>query len=437
MAPVHVNKSKLSRGGAAAKVMPFSMPRFILFLACSTSSAPPQDKFCRAGLLMSMSTAGHMIRTIQGRRCLLVTPTPSSASPTARNDSKEPSPPPLILLGGMAQTIASWQSHMSALSSPSSQNQNRLVLAYECLGQGRRPVPFNNDDENDDDGYFCNVTLPRQAEILMSVLNEVFPSAEHDEQQQQQHQQQFDLVGFSFGGRVAMATACLYPNRIHKLHLTGVALERSDSAHLQIASWKDLLLHHDDDDDDDINHNHNSINTSNSYLRSFAWSVLLATYSPSFLRRQQHQQQQVPSSSSQLSACSNTTTTTTSRLETWIHHIRSSNDRDGLLALLQQAEIDNIEHPWHVASMADRLAALVANSNNRDSSSSSPIHIVGHVCVGALDSMAPPDEAAKLCHRLGWDAPTIVPDCGHAVALEAPRQWRSNVLDFLSSSSSD
>jgi pimeloyl-ACP methyl ester carboxylesterase len=425
MVCVRVNKKKSSRRGAA-KVVVFLLC-LILFLICSTST--PQVIVC-LGLVMSSSpAAGSIIRIIQGRRCLLLTPPPppppSSSSPTA-GTIKEPSLPPLIILGGMAQTIASWQPHLPALSS---MNKNRHILVYECLGQGKRPLPLNNNNNNehDDDYYYSNVTLPRQAEMLMSVLNEVFPSdavsaptasGEHEQQQQQQ----FDLVGFSFGGRVAMAMACLYPNRIHKLHLTGVALERSDYAHLQIASWKDLLLQHDDNDNN---------RNSNTYLRSFAWSVLLATYSPSFLRRQQQQEQPIPSSSPLSSSSSSKTSTT--RLEQWIHHIRSANDRDGLLALLQQAEIDNVEHPWHVASMADRLAAVNANTSTTTTTTTTTAKIMGHVCVGALDSMAPPDEAAKLCHRLGWNAPTSIPGCGHAVALEAPRQWRSNVLDFLSS----
>eukprot|EP01035_Chromulina_nebulosa_P017483 gene17483-23036_t len=50
-----------------------------------------------------------------------------------------------------------------------------------------------------------------------------------------------NLVGFSFGGRVALAFASSYPNKISKLSITGVPLQRSGLGKSIIDSWKDVV----------------------------------------------------------------------------------------------------------------------------------------------------------------------------------------------------
>jgi pimeloyl-ACP methyl ester carboxylesterase len=137
----------------------------------------------------------------------------------------------------------------------------------------------------------------------------------------------------------------------------------------------------------------------------------------------------------------------------WIQHIISSNDGNGLSALLQQAEIDDIQHPWHVANMAQRLRPYTKTTTTTDNSTPAQPTIAIHVCVGEWDTMAPPSAAKKLCNSLmGYNDNddsttgsttmnhdpdpihfTMIPKVGHAVPMEAPRLWRSNVLDFLSS----
>jgi pimeloyl-ACP methyl ester carboxylesterase len=266
-------------------------------------------------------------RIIRGQRCLLVGPAQEELHPT------------LVLLSGMAQSLKSWDHHLPSLS------KNRKVIIYECLGQG---------SSNSNLG---NVSLPFQAEQLLQTLEDLDPDP-------------IDLVGFSFGGRVGMATACLQPKRIRKLHLTGVAADRSDYGHLAIEAWKD------------------SIQSDNS-LRSFAWSVLMATYSSKFLRNQP--------------------------IQRYLDHICQTNSPEGIFALLEQAEVTDMDDPWHVVNMADRL----------DKS------IPGKLCVGGLDQMAPQNYAQQLCQILGWSEPSVIPDCGHAVGLEAARAWRNDVLSFL------
>jgi pimeloyl-ACP methyl ester carboxylesterase len=251
--------------------------------------------------------------------------------------------PTLVLIGGMAQTKASWEHHLPSLC------KNRKVVVYECIGQG-----------NVRSSDLQNVSLPFQAQALLEVIKE-------------EEEAKVDLVGFSFGARVAMATACLAegPDFIRKLHLSGVATDRSDYGHLAVQAWKDCVQ-------------------NDPSLRSFAWSVLMATYSSRFLRTQP--------------------------IDRYIDHICNTNSRDGLLALLEQAEVTDHKNHWHVANMAERIQKS---------------GIPGKVCVGELDQMAPKENARELCEKLGWAEPLISPKCGHAVGIEGARIWKNDVLEFL------
>jgi pimeloyl-ACP methyl ester carboxylesterase len=254
--------------------------------------------------------------------------------------------PTVFLIGGMAQTKASWEHHMSSLS------KNRKVVVFECFGQGQ--TSFEQSD-------LQNVSLPKQAESLMEAIQDVNSN------------NPVDLVGFSFGARVSMAAACLdgASDCIRRMHLTGVASERSDYGRLAVEAWKDSVKH-------------------DPSLRSFAWSVLMATYSPSFLQSQP--------------------------IDRYIDHICRTNSRDGLLALLQRAEVLDRNDPWHVVNMAERIKKS---------------DIVGKLCVGELDQMAPKEHALTLCDQLGFSDTLVVPNCGHAVGIEGARAWKSDVLEFL------
>ncbi|KAG7338574.1 alpha/beta fold family hydrolase [Nitzschia inconspicua] len=295
-------------------------------------------------LLLSIPAVSSLVahtfkkQIICGRPCLVVPSKSQLLFPT------------LIVLGGIAQTTSSWEHQLQSLS------RNRNVIVYECLGQGR----VDNDDSKAN--VFANVTLPFQAELFLSVLDEIVGQEER-----------VDIAGFSFGGRVAMATACLQPKRIRKLHLTGVGCDRSDYGHLAMDACKDAL-HFD------------------SSLRAFAWTILLATYSPSYLR-------QLPTESR----------------ERFLNFICSTNSREGLMAILDQAEVKDLTDPYHVSSMGDRLG----------------LKIISKLCVGELDHMAPVDQVRLLQENLGSQDVDVVPNCGHAVAVENARAWKDSVLSFF------
>jgi pimeloyl-ACP methyl ester carboxylesterase len=242
------------------------------------------------------------------------------------------------------------------------------------LGQGDHTI---SGDANVD------ASLSAQSEILLETLEEVLYTDKN-----KGDPVSVDVAGFSFGGRVAMAATCLQNDRgrdersvrIRRLHLTGVGCDRSDFGHLAMKSFPDVIR-------------------SDRSLRSFAWSILLATYSSGYLRS-------LPEVT----------------LERFLTHIASTNDPEGLLAILHQAEVNNVEDPWHVTNMASRLAETTPTTTT-----------FGKLCVGEFDRMAPVAEVQRLSESANWiqNEVDVMIDCGHAVVLEKPRAWRESVLSFL------
>jgi len=251
-----------------------------------------------------------------------------------------------------------------------------MVIVYECLGQGDHAIPSDGD-----------ASLPSQARKLLETLHETLVD------NAKAYDPIFvDIAGFSFGGRVAMASACLQNERdrsdncirIRRLHLTGVGCDRSDFGHMAMKSFPDLIRY-------------------DTSLRSFAWSILLATYSPGYLRS-------LPETT----------------LQRFLDHIASSNNPEGLLAILEQAEVKDTKDPYHVTSMAERLDELLLSQSNQ-------MNTIGKLCVGEMDNMAPVVEVSRLQQEAEWiinDVDVLV-DSGHAVVLEKPRAWRESVLSFL------
>ncbi|GAX18008.1 hypothetical protein FisN_18Hh221 [Fistulifera solaris] len=267
-------------------------------------------------------TALSTIQYIHQQRCLLT-------------ECQEPRLPPLVLLPGMAQSIAAWESHVPALA------KDRHVLIYEPMGIG----PYQE--------TWSDVSLPAQADRLEEILQTIWGN------------EAVHVTGFSLGGRIGMALGCQHPERLPKLHLAGVSLERSDAGQLQLLGWLDHLQHEN--------------------LRAFAWSAILATYSPAYLM--QHKK----------------------KIPLWVDSICQTHSVQGLRLLLEQAH--DHDPAWSVVAMAQRL------------------HVSGHLCVGENDILG--HDAAGLANALGWDAPTIVPAAGHAVPMEAGRLWREDVKNTL------
>lgn len=188
--------------------------------------------------ITSVKCFPYVIKEVAGRRCCIGAP----AAVVGLEESSKSSKPPLIIIGGTAQSIPSWEFHINSLS------RTRRVLFYECVGQGSS---YDVEDLKD-------VSLGRQAQVFEHVVNQAFPDTNV-----------VDIAGFSFGGRVALAAASSLSMqiKIRKLHLTGVSAERDAYARLVIANWKYALR------------------SSKGSLVPFAWSSLMLTHSQGFLTK--------------------------------------------------------------------------------------------------------------------------------------------------------
>ena len=379
------------------------------------------NRRCSAITIHSSSTANtpsiirEEIRYIAGRRALLLHPTTHPSSMETPTSDKHNNAianhshhihPPLVILGGMAQTISNWEFHLSFLS------QHRSVLMYEPLGQGRPPEHNSTPDQ-----YYDDVSLKRQGEDFWKVIDGAFfiPGSQYYQQHttdDEDDPRTIDVAGFSFGGRISLAAATLQPNRIRRLHLTGVGAERDALANVHIACWRDILSA---DTTDEVDYAINHSPSCNPRMRSFAWSIILATYSKQFLA----------------SAGSD-------RIKTWVESVCQNNTVEGLRAILTQAHDDDNGtatdlHSWTPEAMAQRIQTSQSIQKCR-------------ILVGSEDVIANPSQAfrlAEIFHVSDDDDGggsvddmkdtiyKVVDGCGHSVPMEAMRVWREDVLQFL------
>lgn len=288
--------------------------------------------------------------------------------------------PPIIILGGMAQCIESWQHHFNDFS------KERDVFMYEYLGSGLGSSPQSSspiDESNIDDfahvltnDYYQDVSLNYQSQEFEAIIRQALTScnsSSHDKNISSVHPQ-VDVIAFSLGARITLATMAKHPTLIRKAHLTGIAAQRDVMGDMIFESWKEMLSPNQD---------------SSSNLRPFAWSLIMSTYSKTCLEQAGFD-----------------------KVLGWVNHICSNHHRMGLYQLLEQnRHVDPIEHTQEVAR-----------------NSCTDIQIA----VGSQDVISTPDQANRLNEALGTrNTIQIYQGCGHAVMNENPRQWRKDVLTFL------
>jgi len=310
------------------------------------------------------------VETLQGHRCLRL--------PAARPAGK----PPLVVLGGTAQTVHSWVGHVQALS------RDRDLLILELRGQGPKNPALPPLD----------VSLPAQAADVAAVLE----SPDLGWRQEGP----VDLVGFSFGARVALAVAAAHPGIVRRCVLTSVAADRGPVGRLVLKQWEAILGRQE----------------SRDSLEAFAWASILNTHAPDFLARNEP------------------------RVSGWVSLVAEGNTREGLLAILEQTHVEDPDHPDH----ALRHAAHVRKAGS----------VQGAVICGGKDIVCNVATAGQLAETAGWwaqqpadpnqhqagahdsqsrtmatppppPAAIVFPQCGHAVPLEDPTRWRKAVLEFL------
>lgn len=237
--------------------------------------------------------------------------------------------------------------------------------------------------------YYGNVTLAKQAQELESILCKTFPKCAN-----------FDIIAFSLGARIALATVALFPTLIRKAALTGVGLDRSPYAKIVIYSWKDMLLSAAADSDD-----------HSSSLKAFAWSIIMTTYSQSFLGLHGPQ-----------------------RIVSWVDHICDNNNQVGILKLLEQTHGD----PIMPTSCTNEMLWIVDRVKKNYVDLSHDMETKFQFHIGEHDALSTVEQASELNTLINRDESSredivIYKACGHAVMNEDGRSWRKNVLDYLKS----
>ena len=193
-----------------------------------------------AGYATASAAGAPVATTINGHRAMLVGPRSASSGSQKL--------PPVILLGGTAQTLDSWQGHLTALSS------KRKVLLYETRGQGGAFADGGLSLED------CS--LEKHASDFVGVAGAAGLLDDGP----------VDVVAFSFGARVAMCAAANMDadaTFIRRLCMTGTTADRGARGRLALRSWRAALNAGD--------------------LEGFAWRLILDTYSEQTLVKSEAQ----------------------------------------------------------------------------------------------------------------------------------------------------
>lgn len=261
-------------------------------------------------------------------------------------DNKDPHP--IVILGGTAQSIDTFASHLRAFS------KNRRLILPELRFQGDTKLIVNNEIQIK--------TLIEDFEkflIGMNIYNKCT----------------IDLIGFSFGGRVAMAIAAYKNNLIHKLSINCVPLIRPTLGLCIMNSW------------------HMSL--KNNELKSCYWSFLINGYSEKFINKNYNQ------------------------FENFIGNIMKSNPNPQKIIHLLENTILNIDdnEEYNVKKCSELIKC--------------PVQIIG----ANEDRIAGTNHVYDLYINIKSHNKNIcnyiVMDGGHLVPFENPIVWRNHILEFF------
>lgn len=142
--------------------------------------------------------------------------------------------PPIIILGGTAQTISTFHPHVRPIS------KNRRLIIPELRCQGETDLLSQ---------YATIQQHVKDLHVLLDAINV----------------NRIQLSGYSFGGRIGIAFSAKYETIVDKLSVTAVPLIRPMMGNLILKSWQDGLLRNN--------------------LRECAWSFMLNGYSERFLEK--------------------------------------------------------------------------------------------------------------------------------------------------------
>lgn len=261
-----------------------------------------------------------------------ICPTPNSKSNTTH--------PPLIIIGGTAQTISTYSQHIKQLS------KFRRVLMPEmrCQGTMTELDPTHGN-------------IDRHCIDFVSFLKAVNISTP------------IDFLGFSFGGRVGITVAALYPDLISRLSVTGVPLIRPTLGEEILSSWRDYLALG------------QYYECGESFMRN--------GYSEEFLLKN------------------------SAKMDTFIQFVLDSNNMDRVHQLLVQSHPRNDSELYSLEACAKRVKCKT------------------QVIAATQDKIAGFESVRQLAQSIE-NASFAEMEHGHLAPFENPAVWRKLVTDFLS-----
>ena len=140
--------------------------------------------------------------------------------------------PPLLLIGGTAQTVNSFTPHIQKVSA------TRRLIIPELRGQGRTSL----DTSSISMGQYISDIKTFSSELGLDCV---------------------DVAGFSFGGRVALALAAHCPTLVNRLSITAIPLQRPPLGRMILNSWQ--------------------ISLAKGNMLDCAWSFILNGYSEEYI----------------------------------------------------------------------------------------------------------------------------------------------------------
>jgi len=250
---------------------------------------------------------------------------------------------PIIIVGGTAQTISTYAQHIKQLS------KSRRVLMPELRCQGTLteldPIHGNIDRHCLDFVQFLHAV-----NITTSI----------------------DFLGFSFGGRVGITLAALYPDLISKLSVTGVPLIRPTLGEEILTEWREHLAQG------------RHYACGESFLRN--------GYSEEFLVKN------------------------AAKLDTFIQFVLDSNNMDRVHQLLIQSHPRNDSDLYSLQACAKRVKCKT------------------QVIAATQDKIAGFESVKDLAECIENSSFAAMSNQGHLAPFENPIVWRKLVTDFLMSS---
>jgi len=246
---------------------------------------------------------------------------------------------PIVLLMGTSQTVSTYSVHTRYFS----KNKRLLIPELRCQGQ--------------------TTLLSSYATISQHVHDfEIFLRSLCIEKCQ--------LVGYSFGGRVALAVAAHRPQLVERISITGVPLIRPKLGDMIMQSWRESLRE--------------------GNLRDCAWSFLLNGCSESFIEKY------------------------SDKFPSFVDSVVKSNDAKRLYDLIAKSYIEDDNDPYSVSSCARHIripVQVIGSSNDR------------------ISGTLPVQQLAKSIKGAQY---IEIENVGHLIPFESPKEWRSHVMNFLS-----